>query len=513
MTYVSHQHGLIGVPVRADLMNIFPDAKRVSFLGDDLMLLPWEFDVCKLLKNLGIKVPPRVTGEYNFVGGKPYEVQRKTVELLTSNHRAYVLNDLGTGKTKSAVWAFDYLRNKGQARRMLVAAKLSTLKFTWAREVFETAPHLSCAVLHGTAERRKKLLAEKHDVYVINHDGVQVIDKELLARTDIDTLVIDELAAYRSGKGPRWKVMQALCARMKWAWGMTGAPTPNSPTDAWAQARLLTPATVPQFFGRFREKVQIKAAAFKWVNKQNHAQEVFKALSPAVRYSLDDVVELPELIERTIDVGMGAKQKMIYDKLRTQASVLVEGGDITAANAAGILTKLLQISMGYVYTSDRTVYELDATERMNTLVDLIDSTSRKVLVFSPYTHVVAGIAKRLTTEKMDFRTVTGATSQRERDEIFPLFQRTDAVRVLNAHPACMAHGLTLTAADTVIWYGPITSLEMFEQANARIRRIGQKHKQQVLMLQSTPAERRIYSLLRAKQKVQDTILELFALNS
>ena len=101
--------------------------------------------------------------------------------------------------------------------------------------------------------------------------------------------------------------------------------------------------------------------------------------------------------------------------------------------------------------------------------------------------------------------------ENEADEgAFNLFQNSSAVKVLVAHPQCMAHGLTLTAADTIIWFAPLPNLEIFEQANARIRRIGQKHKQQILMFCATKAEKRMYAKLRAKQKVQNMLLDLFA---
>jgi len=138
------------------------------------------------------------------------------------------------------------------------------------------------------------------------------------------------------------------------------------------------------------------------------------------------------------------------------------------------------------------------------------STDRKVIVFVPFVHALDGIRKRLDDEGMDVATVSGATPKSDRDQLFNVFQNTSKVRVLVAHPQCMSHGLTLTAADTIIWFAPTTSLEIFEQANARIRRVGQKHKQQILMFQSTKAERQMYARLRAKQKVQNTLLEMFS---
>jgi SNF2 family DNA or RNA helicase len=158
----------------------------------------------------------------------------------------------------------------------------------------------------------------------------------------------------------------------------------------------------------------------------------------------------------------------------------------------------------------RQVVALDNEPRIDALLDILSGCERKVLVFVPFTHALNAVAKKLSDEGYDTAVVDGSTTQRARGEIFVAFQQTSKYRVLVAHPGTMAHGVTLTAADTIIWFGPTTSYETFEQANGRITRIGQKHKQQVIMMQSTAAERKIYATLRDRKKVQDTILDMFA---
>ncbi len=513
MIHVSAKHAVFGVPVRGDVLGIFPDAKRLTMEGNDFLLLPHKLDHVRVCRNLGLPIPAPILTQYDWAGGTPYDVQAKTAAMLTTHLRAYVLNGMGTGKTKSAIWSYDFLRTKGYAKRMLVVAPLSTLNFTWAREIFMTCPHLDVTVLHGTAERRLKRLAEPHDVYVINPAGLEIIESELAKRDDINVITIDELAQFRNGSSERTKTMLRIAQNKTWVWGMTGSPTPQSPTDAWAQCRIITPDTVPRYFGQFREQVMTKVTQFKFSSKQNAAEVVTSVMKPAVRYTLDDVVELPDVIERTMDIDLGIKQKRVYDELRKAAASMVDSNEITAVNAAGVLNKLLQVSLGFVYAKDRQVINLNPDARLDALSDIVASAERKVIIFSPYTHALDGIVTRLGKDKVDFRRVCGNTTAKERNLIFPLFQNTDAVKVLAAHPNTMSHGLTLTAADTIVWYGPTTSLEVFEQANARIRRIGQTHKQQIIMLQATAAERKIYTLLRAKQKIQNSILELFALNT
>lgn len=513
MIHISAKHRAVGVPYRPDLANLFPSAKQVTLQGKSHIVIPHGLEETRVLRNLGFDVPAPILTHYNWAGGKPFDVQKKTCAMLTTNPRAYVLNGMGTGKTKSALWAFDYLRSVGLAQKMLVVAPLSTLNFTWGREVFNTLPHLSCVTLHGSRAKRLARLSENHDIYVINHDGLKVIADELKRRKDIDVLCLDELAVYRNGGSARTKVTREVARLMPWVWGMTGSPTPNEPTDAWAQATIVTPNTVPKYFSRFREDLMQRVTQFKWTPKSDAIEKAFAAMQPAVRFTLDDILELPELIERTVDIEMGPNQERIYKHMKDNAYAAIAAQEITAMNAGAVLNKLLQISAGWVYTREKDIVPLDNENRLDALVDTINSTERKVIVFVPFVHALNGIKTRLFEEGIECATVSGETPRSYRDQLFNIFQNTNKLRVLVAHPQCMAHGVTLTAADTIIWFAPTTSLEIFEQANARIRRVGQKHKQLVLMFQSTDAERRMYKRLRAKQKVQNTLLEMFAENS
>jgi SNF2 family DNA or RNA helicase len=508
---ISKKHRTIAVPYNPAVANLFPHAKLFPFAGGQHVALPHGLDETLLLRNLNYDVPAPVLSQYNWPGTSvPFDVQRKTCSLLTTNKRAYVLNGMGTGKTKAALWAWDFLNKNNLAGKLLVVAPLSTLNFTWLKEVFETLPHRKATVLHGSKNARQKyLLYPDIDIYIINHDGVSVVFSDLQARQDIDTLVLDELAVYRNGTANRTKTIRALAKNMKWVWGMTGSPTPNEPTDAWAQASIITPNTVPKYFTRFRDELMYKVNQFKFVPKPDAVDKAHAALQPSVRYTLDDILELPDVVHRTVDIAMGAKQEKVYTSMRDNAFAAIANKEITAMNAGAVLSKLLQISTGWVYTRDKGVVGLDNDKRLDALIDALEATDHKVIVFAPFVHALEGIARRLRDEKIDVATVSGATSKTERDDVFRAFQNSNRIRVLVAHPQCMAHGITLTAADTIIWFAPTTSLEIFEQANARIRRVGQKHKQLILMFQSTEAEKKMYARLRAKQKVQNLLLDMF----
>jgi superfamily II DNA or RNA helicase len=518
---VSGKHKIIGVPANPQVAGLFPQGKTHRFNDQDYILIPHSETEVYLLRKIGFDAPAPILSQYDFpqtVGKPAFEVQKKTCALLTMAQRAYVLNGMGTGKTKCAIWAFRYLQKIKRANRMLVVAPLSTLVFVWQREAFEVDPSIKVNVLHGDAKKRKAKLAEDADIYVINHDGVQVIAKELaalIAAGEIDVLTIDELAVYRN-KSERTKAMVAVAAKMKWVWGMTGSPMPHEPTDVFYQCKVVTPDSVPRWFTHFRAALMYPLGHVqKWVPKADAVERAYDVMQPSVRFTIDEVAELPPCIERYVDVDMGQIQQKVYKEIVAHCqSAFTNGELITAANAGAAMAKLLQISLGWVYTTDaqgqRNVKPLDNKKRIEALVDAIESTDRKVIVFVPYIHALDGIGQALTTEKIDYATVSGDTPSKERDRIFNVFQNTSKLKVLLAHPQCVAHGITLTAADTVVWFGPITSLETYDQANHRIRRVGQKHKQQIIHLRSTSVEKRVYSMLNAKQDVQKSFLKMFA---
>lgn len=511
---ISRPNKMLLAPRTGATANMFPGAHPIEHQSEDFLVVPHDLQKTLMLRHLGYEVPNPMLCYYDWPGGKPFAVQRRTCDLMTTAARSYVLNSMGTGKTKAALWSWDYLNKNGHCGKLLVVATLSTLKFVWQAEAFSTLPHRKVAVLHGTKARRLELLNEDADIYVINHDGLKTVQAELSVRTDIDVLCLDELAVYRNNSD-RSKAMRKFAERFRIVWGLTGRPMPNEPTDVWAQAKIITPTTAPRYFRQAQEMLMTKVNNFKWVARPEAIERAMKMLQPNVRFDLDQVVELPEVISRTIDVPLTPLQAKVYKTLATEFKAEVGKGQVTAVNAAVAMGKLLQVSGGWVYVEvagnrmSVPVFKSDETmPRQQTLIDLINENERKVIVYVPFRHAIEGLSPILDAAGIEHAIVHGEVSKR--GDIFNLFQHTTKYKVLLAHPQCVAHGLTLTAADTIIWYMPITSLEIYEQANARITRVGQAHKQKILHLQSSPVEKKIYSLLRGKQKVQDTLLDMLA---
>jgi SNF2 family DNA or RNA helicase len=428
------------------------------------------------------------------------------------NNRAFCLNSMGTGKTMSALWAYDYLKKQKLVKRVLVVCPLSTMERTWADEIFRSFPHLDATVLYGTAAKRKKLLAQKVDIYIINTDGIKTVKQELADRDDIDLIIVDELALFRNAGTDRWKVLNEIVNKQtpRRVWGMTGSPTPNEPTDAWAQCRMLTPTRqeIPKYFNRARDILMRQVTQFKWVSRETALDTVREWMQPAIRYALDDMLDLPEQVFIDRDAELTKDQQAAYKDMLTKLAAEYAGGQILAVNEAVKVGKLVQIACGVAYGQNDQEVVIPAANRLEVVQEVVEESEGKVIVFVPYTAVLESVAKHLE-QSYPVAVVHGQTKKTERDEIFAAFQNHPEPRVLVANPATMSHGLTLTAATTIVWYAPIHSNETYEQACARVRRPGQKRTTVIVHVASTDTERKIYQRLKTKQHVQGILLDMF----
>lgn len=443
-------------------------------------------------------------------GYEPFDVQKKTVKLMVNNRRGYVLNDIGTGKTLCALWAYDYLRSIGAATRMLVIAPLSTLEDRWVTELMEHFPHLRFKILHHpTKKKRLERLSKLVNVYIINHHGLYVILDELKARRDIDVVTVDELSAYRNPKSERLTVTLRNYVQMRrYVWGLTGSPCPRAVTDVWGPASCLTPWSIPKYFSWFKADLMFNIGNFRWIPKPGAEEKAIQCLQPSVRYKLKDIIELPSRVTNYYKASLTPKQQEYYWQMDKTAVALIDNKTITALNAAGVLNKALQIACGYVYNRDGKVIKLDNTPRLQLTIDLIDSCSEKVLLFAPFKSAINGLHETLDLNDIPHLIVHGDVLASKRGEIFRTFQTKPDHKVLLAHPGTMSHGVHLPAASMVIWFGPITSLNMFYQANGRIYRVGQMNKTLIAMIGGSERERKLYKLLANNENVQNKILEL-----
>jgi SNF2 family DNA or RNA helicase len=495
------------------VLDAIATAKAMDVRGTQIVVTPHRLDEVKVLRNLGIKAPSPILHYYNWPGQyTPFDHQRETAAFLTLNHRCLVLNEIGTGKTQSALWAADYLIKTKKVTKVLIMSPLSTLERVWGDGIFTGLVHRKFVVLHGTAEKRMKLLKTEADFYIVNHEGFAIIKEECHGMFDL--VIVDEAAVLRNPSTQRFKIFRRWMDNNPQArlWMMTGTPTPNDPTDAWALAKLVGSPYCTKTFTAFREQVMMKIGQWKFVPRPESVDIVKHILQPAVRYTRDECFDLPDTIIQTRQVELTADQKKHYTQMlrhfvTEMAAERVTGGTITAVNEAVKIQKLVQIACGVAYGDDGQNIEIDCSPRINLVKEVIEEAGEKVILFVPLTGTLHMLEKELS-KHWTVGVVNGEVSAGKRNKIFDDFQKQSDPRVLIAHPGTMAHGLTLTSASTIIWYGPINSNEIYVQANGRIERIGKRNVSNVIHIAATDLEHKMYERLRNKQKLQGLLLDL-----
>jgi SNF2 family DNA or RNA helicase len=511
MQVIDNKALLFNTRKASQITSIIPKSKVLESNGDvDQVIVNWGFDEVQLLRNLGIReVPSPILGRYKWPGMfTPFDHQRTTAEFLTLHPRCFVFNEAGTGKTSAAAWAADYLITQGKVKRVLVVCPVSIMDTAWRSDLFKTVMHRTVAIAQGSRTQRQKVIDGDYEFVIINFDGVKVVNKELVAG-GFDLIIVDEANAVKSVTTDRWKCLATLIKPNTRLWMMTGTPASQSPLDAYGLAKLVAPDAVPRFFGAFRDKVMLKLTQYKWVPRQDAQQIVHQVLQPAIRYTKAECLDLPDLLYSTREVPLTAQQTKYYDALKKQMMTIAAGSEITAVNAAAMLNKLLQVAQGAVYTDDGSVVEFDVANRMSELIDVIEQTDHKILVFIPYRHTLQMVENALLKEGYTVQTIHGGVASTRRADIIKQFQTEDDPRILLLVPQATAHGITLTRADQVVWWGPVSSTEIYLQANSRAHRAGQTNKVTVTHLQGSPVERRMYTMLQNKIDLHQSLVDLY----
>lgn len=442
---------------------------------------------------------------------RPYAHQRATAEFLICNKNAIVLNDLGTGKTLSALWAADFLMLNKKIKKVLIASPLSTIKVVWAQEIFYNFTHRKSAIAHGTRADRKVAISSKVDFVIINHDGLVTMEQELI-NEGFDIMIIDELTAFKNHKTDRWGAANRIARKCKAVWGMTAEPTPNSPTEAYAQAKLVNPNNpfLPSRFTVFRDSVEDKITTHISIPKAGYDKLVHRILQPSIRFVRDDCVDIPDCQYIDLDIPLSEKQQAIYKEMHKQLRVEYEAGEITASNAAIKILKLTQIGAGWVKDDEGNVLEIDSKPRLEQLHEIFLNTHRgKLVVAAAFRAAVEGITAYFKSKKIKAEFIHGSVASDRRAAIINDFQSGD-LEVIVIQPQSTSHGITLTAADTIVWHSMVPSGEVHNQFNGRITRIGQTRKQTIFYMIGCPAERRIRNILKNKGNMSKDVLSLFA---
>jgi SNF2 family DNA or RNA helicase len=512
-------------------MNVVDDTVvHMIIPSSELQFLVGHIDRCEVLKDDGTTAevavywgipemqrlariygdaPNPMLKEYEWPGMyKPFAHQKVTASYLALRDRCFCFNEAGTGKTSSVIWAADYLMQLGIVKRVLVICPLSIMYSAWQADIFKTAMHRTVGVAYGEASRRKKIINGEYEFVIINFDGVGIVQEDI-SKVGFDLIVVDEANAYKTVSTKRWKTLAKLITPTTRLWMMTGTPASQSPLDAFGLAKLVNPSGVPKYFTAWRDRVMQSVSKFKWVPRATAQQDVFGALQPAIRYEKADCLDLPDLVYQTREVPLTAQVNKYYRELKNQLLIEAAGEQISAVNAASKLSKLLQLSGGAIYTDNKEVVEFDVSPRLNALMEVLDETQHKVVVFVPFRHTIVLVSRHLNEQGVANEVINGDVSARERSEIINRFQTQTDPRVLVIQPQSASHGVTLTAADTVVFWSPVMSVETYLQCVARIDRVGQKNSMTVVHLQGSEAERKVYQMLQGKVDSHEKLVDLY----
>jgi SNF2 family DNA or RNA helicase len=458
----------------------------------------------------------RLVDSYQFPGvEKPFNHQLETVAFMLRNNIGYVLDEMGTGKTLSSLWATDILFLNDKIEHCLIVAPLSTLDFVWAKELRTRLPHRTYTILHGSKRERLENLKKKVHYYIINHDGVKTITNALVAKR-FDAIIIDELTAFKTNTSQRTRAMQKIVKHVhtqkkrRGLWGMTGSPTANSPLDAFGQAKTINPKNITPYFTRFRDLCMIQLDMYNYMPREGWQNVVAQALSPSVRHKLRDCIDLPETLTEYRSIPMSKDQAKMYKEMKELFVTQYQNGEISASNAGVKALKLLQISAGCIYDEDKKANFIDNRPKLNELYNIFEESGRdKLLVFSTFRASILQIQDFLKRKGVKCDVVYGGMNKNARNAIYNQFQDGD-LEVLIAQPRTSSHGLTLTASRYIVWFTPVPSNEIFKQANARIVRPGQTRTQVLIFMSNSPAENRTYKALENKEKMSDALLQLLS---
>lgn len=491
------------------------------------VLVRWELEQMQKCADIGVTVLSPMIRDYEFSGRyKPYVHQLKICSFLTTNKRALCFADMGTGKSLAVVHCIKYLLSIGEIKRALIIAPLSTLTRTWVDEFFNVDPSITVTKLHGLKAKRVELAANGAQVHVINYEGISVIHNEIKAN-NYDCVVIDEVTSYSNHESKRWKEAYNLFKDTKYVWGLTGTPILRGVIAAYGQAALVVPHNVKfRSFWEFRNSVQRKINDFLWVDRPEAHDIAFSMLRPAISIKKKDCIDLPSMVHVYREVELDKGQKAFYVKLKEESLVKDELMQVTAVNAAVLAGKLIQVATGCIYDDDGRALEFDVSGRINETIDFIQKARNeastadkgKTIVFAPFKHTAALIRKKLSEakivvdgkeRKIKAEIIDGDVSAKRRDDIFGRFKEDHSLDVIVAIPQTMSHGLTLTNASCIVWFGPCTSAETYAQACNRIDRPGQTESMTIVHLYSTPAEWKLYSNLRENKKSENYLLTFY----
>jgi SNF2 family DNA or RNA helicase len=464
---------------------------------------------------------------------KPHGYQKKALKHLVENGAAALFLDPGMGKTSVTLAAFEWLRRRKVANRMLVIAPLRVCHLVWPAEVKEWKDfqHLKVAVLHG--KNKEELLQSDADIFVINPEGLEWLifggkGRSFSSRRwrdlGIDTLVIDELTKFKHSKGVRFKALKTVLETFSRRWGLTGTPAPNGLLDLFGQMYVLDLGNaLGRFITHYRMRyfVNPDGQGWKWVLQHGAAELIYERIKPlALRMSAEDYLELPEIVPLKIRVDLPGPVRKLYDQLEEDALAQLEERTITAANAAAVSTKLRQIANGALYVDDdvaalvkgsrRSVMQLHEA-KLDAVEELLDELQGQPLFLAyEFNHDLEALQRRFKDVP-----VIGGKGGLAADKKIEAAWNAGELPLLLGQPASVGHGLNLQKGNAahVGWFSMFWDLELYDQFLRRVRRQGNKAARvfNYHFMANDTMDDTIYHVQRSKERGQNALFEALKL--
>lgn len=436
----------------------------------------------------------------------PHEYQRKAIDKIVSQPAAGLFLEMGLGKTIITLSAISDLITLSEVHKVLVVAPLRVAQSVWKQEAakWDHTKHLRCVQVLGSAASRRAALARDADVYIINRENVAWLVDELGRGWPFDMVVLDELSSFKSRASARWKAMRKVRGKVRRIVGLTGTPAPNGLIDLWSQVYLLDGGdALEHTLGGYRERYfrpgrSNGMVVYEWLPKQGAEDAIYKRLEGlCVSMKSVDHLQMPECIYNVVKVPLDAQARKLYREMERDALFELKGETITAANAAVVTGKLLQLAQGAVYDEAGKWYRIHDA-KLEALQDIAEAANGKsVLVYYAFKSDLERL-KCCFPDAVELRTEDDV--ERWNDWKIPM---------LLAHPDSAGHGLNLQNGGCImVWFGLTWSLEKYQQANARLYRQGQKNTVVIHhIVADGTVDERVMRVLEGKASMQDELME------
>lgn len=401
----------------------------------------------------------------------PREYQQIVTDRIINSNKFMAVLDMGLGKTVSTLTAIEQLLDDYfDASQVLIIAPKRVALFTWPEELnkWDHLKNLSYSVMVGTETERIKAFKEHSQISIINVDNVKwLIDYCISLKTwPFDTIVVDESSLFKNHSSLRFKALARVSRLAKRVILLTGTPTSNGLHDLWSQIYLLDQGKrLGKNISSYRRSYfQYIPYRYEYKLLPNAKKEIYNRISD-ISFSMEscDYIKLPERIDNYIELTLDTQTRDKYEELEKTFVLSLEEEEITAMNAASLTSKLLQLSNGAIYTDDKE-YTIIHDTKLEALKEILDTNDKPILVFYWFKHDLERLQEYFSYLKP--RTLNNAKDKADWD--------SGNIRLLLAHPASMGHGLNLqSGGSTIVWFGLTWSLELYQQANARLYRQGQ----------------------------------------